>query len=304
LPVRAVVTTLRGMMFDPNRSRLPTVLAACALSALAASARAAAPIAKPTPDPVIEIVTRIQRADYEGDRAALARLHDELTPFAVERPTAAASIRYWQGFARWRRALNGFNDAADPTELEADLRQAVEEFGDALNRDPAFVDARVGQVSCLQSLAFLHAKEPEIVKGLVARFVPAFKESVANAPDNPRVLWVVGMSEWYSPPGLSAAQVEERHAKALATYRHALDLARRSKLRTREPLEPSWGEPELLMSLAWSTLNQTTPDPDAAEDYARQALALVPYWHYVRDILLPQIQTARKAIQKEEQQSE
>ena len=298
-----MVTTLRGMMCDPSRSRLRTVLAACALTALSASTRAAAPVAKPTPDPVIVIVTRIQRADYEGDRAALARLHDELTPFAGERPTAAASIRYWQGFARWRRALNGFNDSADPKELETDLRQAVDEFGDALSRDPAFVDARIAQVSCLQSLAFLHAKEPAIVKGLVARFVPAFQESVAKAPDNPRVMWVAGMSEWYSPPGLTAAQVEERHAKALATYQHALDLARRPKRPIRDPLEPSWGEPELLMSLAWSALNQTTPDPEAAEDYARQALALVPYWHYVRDILLPQIQAARKAIQKEEQRS-
>ncbi len=34
---------------------------------------------------------------------------------------------------------------------------------------------------------------------------------------------------------------------------------------TGDPLEPSWGEPELLMSLAWSHLNGNTPDLDAAE---------------------------------------
>jgi len=60
-----------------------------------------------------------------------------------------------------------------------------------------------------------------------------------------------------------------------------------------DPLTPSWGEPENLMSLAWCSLNKSSPDAAQAENYARQALALVPDWHYVRDILLPQIQSAR-----------
>jgi hypothetical protein len=35
-------------------------------------------------------------------------------------------------------------------------------------------------------------------------------------------------------------------------------------------------------------------DVAAADRYAHQALALVPYWHYVRDLLLPQIRQAKK----------
>jgi hypothetical protein len=50
-----------------------------------------------------------------------------------------------------------------------------------------------------------------------------------------------------------------------------------------DPLEPSWGEPELLAALAWANLHRTTPDLNAAEEYARSALTLVPYWHYVRE---------------------
>ena len=37
----------------------------------------------------------------------------------------------------------------------------------------------------------------------------------------------------------------------------------------------------------------TTPDLVAADRYARSALELVPYWHYVRDILLAQIREAK-----------
>ncbi len=40
-----------------------------------------------------------------------------------------------------------------------------------------------------------------------------------------------------------------------------------------DPLEPSWGEPELLMSLAWSSLNRAAPDVNAADQYAHAALA-------------------------------
>ena len=72
-----------------------------------------------------------------------------------------------------------------------------------------------------------------------------------------------------------------------------LEASRKHKSTASDPLEPSWGEPELLMSLAWANLNRTTPDLNAAEQYARSALQLVPYWHYVRDILMPQILDAK-----------
>jgi hypothetical protein len=50
------------------------------------------------------------------------------------------------------------------------------------------------------------------------------------------------------------------------------------------------------MSLAAGNLYRATPDLVAAEQYAREALALVPYWHYVRDILLPAIETVKAKL--------
>ena len=83
---------------------------------------------------------------------------------------------------------------------------------------------------------------------------------------------------------------------AIAAYRKGLELCRNRKPPASDSLEPGWGEPELLMNLAWSYFNRHTPDLDAAERYAKQALKLAPEWHYVRDILLPQIQKARKGV--------
>ena len=47
------------------------------------------------------IVAQIQRADYEGDRAAMQRGYEDLKPF-LEDKELASRIRYWRGFARWR----------------------------------------------------------------------------------------------------------------------------------------------------------------------------------------------------------
>ena len=114
------------------------------------------------------------------------------------------------------------------------------------------------------------------------------KEAEAAEPENPRVLWVLGQTRWAIPTQIGGGQ-----DKAFETYQKGLKAARDLRGLVGDPLMPSWGEPELLMSLAWSNLNRSTPDLAAAEQYVRSALALVPHWHYVRDILLPQIEAAK-----------
>lgn len=230
------------------------------------------------------IVAKIQRADYEGDRPALALLHGELAGFVDDRQVGSRAL-YWRGFALWRRALNGFNDAADRREIGEDLEQAVADFRSAITRDPAFVDAKVGAASCLVNHSFLNLRtDPARARDSFAESAAILNEALAASPENPRLLWVQGANQWYAPAGRGGGQVV-----ALATYQKGLELARRQKGHVADPLEPAWGEAELLMNLAVANLNRATPDLVAAEQYAQSALALVPYWHYVRDILLPQI---------------
>ena len=237
---------------------------------------------------VATVVAKIQRADYEGDRSALKRLHDELTPFVVDRKLGSR-VLYWRGFALWRHALNGFNDGANPKEIEVALVQCAHYFREALKRDPAFVDAKVGAGSCLVNHSFLILKTNRGWSSKsFAESMALLDEAFAAAPDNPRLLWVRGANQWYAPPERGGGQ-----DVALATYQRGLDLARQQKGRGTDPLEPTWGEAELLMNLAFANLNRATPDLAAAESHAQSALALVPYWHYVRDILLPQIRKAK-----------
>jgi hypothetical protein len=235
----------------------------------------------------IQIVSRIQRADYEGDRATLKKCYDELAPFLNDK-NIASRVRYWRGFALWRDAINGFNESnVDPNALEQILMKAVDEFKAALAIEPAFVDARVGIISSLGYVTYIHRKEPERAKELVGQIMPLVEEAKAAAPDNPRLIWVCGPILWYTP-------VERGGGldKVIENYEKGLEVCAKLKPVT-DLLEPGWGKPELLMSLAYTQLTKNPPEIENAERNARAALEIVPYWHYARDMLLPQIAAAK-----------
>src|SRR3984957_11806922 len=131
----------------------------------------------PVRDSIIRIVSQIQRADYEGGRPALKRLHDELTPIPEDNKLAS-QVLYWRGFALWRRAINGFNETPTPKDLEEDLTQAVTDFKDAIARDPAFVEPKIGAGSSLGYLMYLHRKNPSVVQELFEQSSPLLKEAM------------------------------------------------------------------------------------------------------------------------------
>jgi len=262
----------------------------CALIAIAASARAQSqPDAKqssPARDAAIKIVEQIKRADYEGNRPALQQLHGQLTA-PTGNAVLASRIDYWRGFALWRRAINGFNETPTPTDLQEDLNGAIADFKDSLVQDPAFVESKIAEGSALGYLMYLNLKDQARVQELMQQSSPLLKDAMASDPDNPRLLWVLGPIRWSSPPERGGGQ-----DKAFDLYNRGLESIRKKPAAT-DPLEPSWGEPELLMNRAWSYLHSKTPDLPAAQRDAEAALAMVPYWHYVKDILLPQIREAQ-----------
>ncbi len=282
---------MRAIRPTAGNNHLWFVLMVLGVSALAAGRPAVKTGDKATAilshDFAVGIVQQIQRADYEGDRPALKRLHDQLAPIPEDN-RLASRVLYWRGFAMWRRAINGFNESPTPPDLEEDLTQAVTDFKDAIARDPAFVEPKIGAGSSLGYLMYLHKNDPTRIQEFLQQSSPLLKEAVASAPDNPRLLWVLGPIRWSSPPERGGGQ-----DKAFDVYNRGLEAIRNQKRDVSDPLEPSWGEPELLMNLAWSNLNRTTPDLNAAEQDAQAALKLVPYWHYVRDILMPQIHAAQ-----------
>ena len=233
------------------------------------------------------IVSKLRRADYQGNQTAMQKCHDDLLRF-LENKEISSRIRYWRGFAMWRKAVNGFNDSVDRNELEQDLKQALDEFKEAAAKDSRFVDAKIGMISCLGYMAFMNRQDQARAKEFVGQILPVVKEVKEVAAENPRFIWVLGPILWNTPPERGGGQ-----DKAIENYERGLAVFEKNRTPVTDPLEPSWGKPELMMNLAYSHLNKTATDVNAAERYARSALEIVPYWHYVRDILLPQILEAK-----------
>ena len=184
------------------------------------------------------IVARIQHADYEGSQLGMQKAYDDLAPF-LENPSLVSPARYWRGFAMWRRAVNGFNDGIDADELEKDLLQALNEFQEATAKNPEFVEAKVGRISCLGYLAFMNRQDQSRAREFVSQVLPVVAEVKQVAPDNPRFLWVLGPILWNTPAERGGGQ-----EKAIENYERGLALS--EKMKAPDPLEPSWGRPELM----------------------------------------------------------
>src|SRR5262249_55979531 len=160
-------------------------------------------------------------------------------------------------FAQWRRAINGFNDKVDPKELEQNLKDAIVEFNAAREEDPQFVDARVGTISCLGYLGWVNRKDQPRTKELIGQMLALMKETDEMTPDNPRLVWVHGPVFWNTPPERGGGQ-----DKTIENHKHGLEICSRMKP-SDNPLEPSWGKPELMLSLAYCYLNKKDPDLNA-----------------------------------------
>ena len=241
----------------------------------------------------MQLVEQIRQADYAGDRQALRDRHAAL----ASAPTGSAPkslVLYWRGFALWRRTINGFNVTPPPDDLAADAEAAGAEFEAALKEDPKLVDAQVGLIGCLGIRMYLHGKQDDETQALIARAKTLFADARALEPENPRLLWVTGPVEWRTPKGSPEDVVDSHQAKAMATYQRGLRAFPAASRPGPEPLRPTWGEAELHMSLAWSYLHRREPDASQAEIHGRRALELVPSWHYMRDVLMPQIEAARR----------
>jgi hypothetical protein len=234
---------------------------------------------------LVALVKEVRAADYRGDRAELQRLAAALD--RVKRPSLAPYRLYWQGFARWRRALNGFNETPWPGDVKDDLQGAVAHFRQALAARPDWIEAKIAMVGASASLVYLAADEPEQKQKLLAEFVPLAREIGEKGADNPRALWIKGGLQLSAPPPYGGDA-----AKAAATMRQGVEAARREEIATADApaYVPTWGGAENLMNLAYLNSHSAKKDREVAMDYAEGALVAAPDWHYVREVLLPQIQ--------------
>jgi tetratricopeptide (TPR) repeat protein len=253
-----------------------------------AACRTAAPGRASTELQLAAAKQKIMAADYHADLAGLARLRDEVAGLEDD-PALGYLAHYWAGFASWRIAINGASHQMSAEDLKANLQKAKVDFEASVHQKDDFADAhaaaflvdgwRVGMSGVKDRAALLEQYQ---------KLLPRLQRAKELAPDNPRVLWAEASVYLYSPPE-NGGSVQ----RALEIYRRMNEVSP-AVSEAGSPL-PDWGKPEALMSLAYAHLSQKPPDLDAASEEAHAALRLQPEWVYVRDVLLPKIEAARKA---------
>jgi hypothetical protein len=227
---------------------------------------------------------QIMAADYRADFAELQRLRDAAVPLAAD-PAWGYLARYWAGFASWRQAINGASHGMSKEELQAHLERAAADFDASLRLREDFADSHAAAAAVNGWLSQFHRDDTAALR----KGIEVYKQHMARAkeldPGNPRVLWVEAIPYLVLP-----ADKGGDRAHAIELYRRMVEAS--GPPVARSPL-PDWGKPEGLMSLAYAHLSQPAPDLESAEKEARAALGLEPDWSYVKDVLLPQIETAR-----------
>jgi hypothetical protein len=235
---------------------------------------------------LLSLAAAVREADYRGDLAGLRRLHARMEPFLAD-TALARDARYWRGFALWRRALNAANEGAPADSITADLEASVAEFREALALDSAYVEAKIGAAAGLMNAAHFRRADRQRSAALMTDALRLLAAVRRVDPDNPRLAFVAAGRTYWAPPEYGGDR-----QRAIAEVERALERLRPTP--GGAPLEPTWGEAELHMQLAFFNLNLAPPNREAAWRHARVALDLRPDWHYVKDILIPQIEAPTK----------
>ncbi|HVE77552.1 MAG TPA: hypothetical protein VNA89_01760 [Gemmatimonadaceae bacterium] len=266
----------------------------CAAVAAAVGCAAARTTPRPAPpdrQALLALVSEVQDADYRGDLTRLRSVYHAMAPYTSD-PELARAARYWRGFAMWRRALNALNalnDGGSADSVDRDVAASIDEYRAALALDSSYVEAKIGLAAGLGNRAYFARGDTARAFAYVREAASLLRALRQDAPDNPRMLFVYGAQHYWTPPAFGGSRegaiaLVEDHLRAGPAGPPPSDL-----------LEPRWGEAELHMIVAFFIANMPQPDLDAAERHARAALAAVPHWHYVRDVLVPQIERQRGA---------
>jgi hypothetical protein len=234
---------------------------------------------------LVAVKADLMSADYRADLPALAEGRLRAAALSGD-PRLGYLADYWSGFANWRIVLNGVSAKMTPDEAKAHLRQAVVDFESSIQKKSDFADSYAGAAAVHGWLAAYSRDDQANMTKEIDNYKRLINRALELEPNNPRVLWIQAIPYLVMPPERGGSI-----DRAIELYRKMVENS--GPPNPRSPL-PDWGKPEGLMSLANAHIMKPAPDIDAATEEARAALELQPQFHYVKDILVPQIEAKRK----------
>lgn len=228
------------------------------------------------------------QSDYRADLNRLDLSAKRASEFSRD-PACAGAAAYWEGFAHWRYATNLANGPATSREaIAARLELAAVALRRAVAAMPSDPEAKIALMGVVQMRPIFEPQGSDNWRSAILESRALLAELEPIASTNPRFLWLRGGMHFWAPAPFGGGP-----DAAIATYRAGLAHLQDVHAQT-VGLAPDWGEAELTMSIAYVAAKRADPDLALAEAQARAALRLRPDWHYVREILLPEI-LARRA---------
>ena len=264
---------------------------------LAALAPAACAAGRDEAARLSELVVEVRSADYRGDRAALARL-DGRARRARRRARWPSTATTGAGFARWRRALNGFNETPTPDDLGVRPRDRGRPLPGRRSSGGPTGSRRSSRWSAAGATSlYLAGDDADKQQGDPRR--GRSRRSSGSRRTAGTIRGRSGSSggmQFAAPPPVRAATSRRprRRCGTGVALRLARGASRTPRLpglgavlgRAREPDEP---RVHVLARRQGPIAPPRSPTP-------RAPLTAVPEWHYVRDILLPQIEALPVAV--------
>lgn len=232
---------------------------------------------------LVALKAELMTADYRADLPKLTTLRDRAAKLSNDSKLGYLAD-YWTGFASWRIVVNGASAKMAPEEAKAHLQRAAADFESSARKKSDFADAHAAAAAVHGWLAAYKHDDDAAMKQEIEIFKRFLNRAVELEPSNPRVLWIQAVPYMVLPPERGG-----NRDRAIEFYRQMIENAR--PLSPESPL-PDWGKVEGLMSLSYALMSKS--DLDGATEQANAALRLRPDWHYVRDILVPQIDAKRK----------
>lgn len=157
------------------------------------------------------------------------------------------------------------------------LKEAVTHLETVIRIDPKAAEAHALLSSVYGRQISLNA-----IKGMFLgpKAGNALKKAVQLAPDNPRVVLSVAMSDFNTPEMWGGSK-----ERALAGFQRAAELFSREK--PTDPILPTWGHSETYAWLGLAYLERD--DRDSARAAIKKALEIDPHNDWVKYVLMPKL---------------
>lgn len=228
-------------------------------------------------DEFIALKHRAYDANYRNDQPTLRSAIAGFERLASDEGLAPFAL-YHAGWTRWMLAVSEMV-AQHPLIAIAALDTAVEDLGRALELRPNDADshATIGFVYNAIAMSDSARRRNAISKTLEHR-----TRAVELAPENPRVMILDAMMQFYAPTTAGGNQ-----QLGLAHWRKAL--ARFDTERVTDSLRPHWGGALAYGWLAGMYMSMSPPNTAQARAVANKALSMRPDFWWVKVQLLPSI---------------